>query len=234
MREHDAIAVIPARAGSKGLPQKNLRPFCGEPLVAHSIWAALGCRGIRRCLVSTEDSEIRNVALKYGAEVIDRPVALAEDMVRTQEVVRHVLDVLRAEGDDPGHVVLLQPTSPLRTAQHVEACLEAFFASRAASAISVTEIAHHPYKGFLIEDGWLRPLFDSDSLERQRQLLPKAYRQNGAIYVVPTQTFLRRNTFFIPPALAFVMPPEVSIDIDSELDFMLGETLKRGVPHGTG
>jgi CMP-N,N'-diacetyllegionaminic acid synthase len=219
------FGIIPARGGSRRLPRKNLLPLAGIPLIGHTILAAKACPGITDCIVSTEDAEIKRVSLAYGARVMDRPPHLATDDAQTNEVVAHVLEELRAQGEFPDYVVLLQPTSPLRRAAHLRDCLEAFFASQAACAISVSKEEHHPYKDFLIREGLLEPLFAGQNPEMVRQTLPEVYRQNGAIYLLPSELFLASRMFYNPPALAYIMDPEDSIDIDTEVDLLLAELI---------
>lgn len=211
------------------MPRKNLRLLNGKPLIAYSILAAKGCASISRCIVSTENPEIKKVSLQWGAEVIDRPLELASDLALSQDVVRHVLERLRNENDLPEFFALLQPTSPLRNAVHLQSCLDAFLKSDALCAISVTEADHHPYKLFSFERNVLSPLFDVESLDKPRQMLPKLYRQNGAIYIMRTELFLEKNSFFISPAMPFFMTREESVDIDTEFDLMIaGFFLERG------
>jgi N-acylneuraminate cytidylyltransferase/CMP-N,N'-diacetyllegionaminic acid synthase len=219
------VGIIPARGGSKRLPRKNLRPLAGIPLIGHTILAALECPGLTECIVSTEDAEIKRVSLAYGARVIDRPAHLATDEAQTHGVVAHVLEELQAEGALPDYLVLLQPTSPLRRADHIQACLEAFFASTAACAISVTREEHHPYKDFIVQDGFLEQFFAGQNPELVRQKLPEVYRQNGAIYLMSSELFLSKMVFYIPPALAFIMDQEDGIDVDTEVDFLLSELI---------
>jgi len=221
------VAIVPARGGSKGLPGKNIRPLAGKPLIAHSIIAALGCPLIQRCIVSTDDPEIKARSLEWGAEVIDRPAAFAADASPTQAAVRHVLTSL---DELPEYFVLLQPTSPLRNSRHLTACLEAFFASDAACTISVTETEHHPYKSHTLEGGRLRPLFGAENLHRPRQALPKVLRENGAIYAMKSALFLERDSFYAEPALAYEMPNEASVDIDTFQDFLRAESLLGEAP----
>jgi CMP-N,N'-diacetyllegionaminic acid synthase len=225
--------IIPARGGSQRLPRKNLLPLAGMPLIGHSIRAALECPGITDCIVSTEDDEIKGVALAYGARVSDRPAYLATDAAQTHGVVAHVLKELQAAGELPDYFVLLQPTSPLRRAAHIQACIEAFFASTAACAISVTREEHHPYKDFIVRDGFLHPLFEGQNPELVRQELPEVYRQNGAIYLLPSELFLSRMMFLIPPALAFIMSQEDGIDIDTEVDLLTAELIMTRRDKGT-
>jgi len=218
-------AIIPARGGSKGLKHKNIKIMAGKKLIEYSIEAALKCPKISRVIVSTEDSEIKQVSLKSGAEVFDRPLELASDTAQTHGVARHVLDKLKQENDCPKYFVLLQPTSPLRTSKHLTACIEDFVKSNAACAISVTEVEDHPYKDFLIENDMLKPLFNAKSFESRRQDLPKVFRPNGAIFLISSALFLEKNVFFVPPAMPFIMSNEESIDIDTEFDFFVAESL---------
>lgn len=225
MTHPEVIAIIPARGGSKGLPRKNVRLLAGKPLIAYSILAARECSWINRCIVSTEDPEIKRVSLEYGAEVIDRPTELATDLALSADVVRHVLETLSGTGHPPEYFVLLQPTSPLRTGHHIQQCLQAFLVSSAACIISVTETEHHPYKDFSLDHGLLSPLFGAEYLSQPRQRLPAVYRQNGAIYAMKSRTFLEHNGFFVEPALPFFMANKESIDIDSGSDLLAAELL---------
>ncbi len=220
-------AIIPARGGSKGLPRKNIRKIYGKPLIAYSIEATIECPGIRRCIVSTEDSEIKQVSLDYGAEVIDRPLELATDTAQTNAVVKHVLEKLLQENNFPEYFVMLQPTSPLRTAEHIQSCIDAFFNSNAACAISVTETKHHPHKNFIMQNGFLQPLFDAESVEKRRQDLPTIFRPNGAIFLMSSNLFLSKNVFFVQQALPYFMDWEASIDIDNEFDLLLAEFIAK-------
>jgi CMP-N-acetylneuraminic acid synthetase len=217
------IAIITARGGSKGLPGKNVALLAGKPLIVHSILAAQGCSLISRTVVTTDDAVIATVAREAGAQVVMRPEELANDTARSQDAVRHCLEVLAAEGCRPDFFVLLQPTSPLRTARHIQDCLSGFLASKAASGISVVEESHSPFKAFVECDGLLQPLFDRALLSAPRQSLTKVYRQNGAIYVVAAETFLQHDNFFVEPAWPYEMSAEDSVDIDSQLDLSLAE-----------
>lgn len=217
------FSIIPARGGSKSLPRKNVLQLGGKPLLAYTIEASLGCPLIQRTIVSTEDAEIKSIALSYGAEVIDRPYFLATDEAQTHDAVDHVLGVLREQGTVPDHIVLLQPTSPLRNSAHLHESVLAYSDSDAKSLVSVTECEHHPYKSVTKDNGHLRPLFDAKSMEMRRQDLPEAYRISGAIYILPTETFLKEKNFIVDPAMAFPMSAEVSIDVDTALDLALVE-----------
>jgi CMP-N,N'-diacetyllegionaminic acid synthase len=220
-----AAAIITARGGSKGLPRKHERLLAGKPLLAHTILAALECPRVSRCVVTTEDEGLKSLARKWGAEVIDRPAELARDESLSRDVVRHALETLQARGEMPEVFALLQPTSPLRGAGHIAACVELLETSGAASVLSVCESEHSPYQDFRLEDGRLTPLFDAARLDAPRQALPKTYRQNGAVYVLRSRAFLETGRFYLEPSAAHVMRADESVDIDVELDLLVAEQI---------
>lgn len=217
------IGIITARGGSKGLPRKNITELAGKPLIVHTIEAALRSRELDRCFVSTEDQEIKAVSLMAGAEVIDRPLKLAEDHTLSRDVVLHVLEKLASRGPLPEHFMLLQPTSPLRSSRHIDESIKAFLKKKAGSCVSVCLLRHSPYKSFKLVGQELLPITDWGDLEKPRQQLPHAYRANGAIYLTKCRDFLRDKTFFIKPVLPYVMGERESIDIDCLEDLVLCE-----------
>jgi CMP-N-acetylneuraminic acid synthetase len=223
-----AVGIIPARGGSKGLPRKNVRPMCGKPMIAYTIEAALASGRLARTLVTTEDREIGRVSEEYGAEVVDRPRELASDSASSLDVVRHAIDRLEGESCPPDVVVLLQPTSPLRTAADICAALDLSLGSRRAPVISVTEAVHSPCWSFVVRDGRLSPLMGEQYFGLRRQDLPRAYVPNGAIYVAETGDIKNGNGFLGPATMPYVMPGERSVDVDTELDFLLCELLMAG------
>jgi CMP-N,N'-diacetyllegionaminic acid synthase len=218
------IAVIPARGGSKGLPRKNVRLLGGKPLIAWSIEAALGARHIARTCVSTEDAEIADVARRAGAEVVMRPDRLAQDHVQNNDVVRHVLETVGV--DRYRHLALLQPTSPLRTAEHLDGTIEAYLRTGARTAMTVAPVEHHPGKSVVLAAGGLvEPFTTLEDMERRRQEMTPCFRQNGAVYLVGVNDFLTLNRFYLPPCVGYRMSGEESVDIDCELDLTLAELL---------
>ncbi len=217
------LGIIPARGGSKGLLRKNLRSLGGIPLIAHSIQAALQSRMIDMVVVSTEDPEIAAVAASFGATVIDRPANLATDTVQNNNVVRHAIEAM---GDQFSHVVLLQPTSPLRKACHIDECLGPLLSGHARSVMTVTPSEHHPGKAlFLDADNTVRPFTNASDMEARRQDLPVVYRQNGAVYALSIADFMSENQFILMPCQATTMPQDCSMDIDNEFDLLLAENL---------
>jgi CMP-N-acetylneuraminic acid synthetase len=216
------LAVIPARRGSKGLPLKNLRLLGGVPLIVHSIRSARAAALVNTVVVSTEDDEIAVVASAHGATVIKRPDVLASDTAQNNAVVRHVLE---SRGTADRILVLLQPTSPLRTAGQIDACVQPVLDGRALSAMTVTPVEHHPGKAVVIADGLIEPFTNDVDMEARRQTMREVYRQNGAVYAVGVDDFLREDRLYLRPCHAVIALPEDSIDIDTDIDLALAELM---------
>lgn len=220
-------AIVPARGGSRRLPRKNVLRLAGKPLVAHTIEAALQTPQVTAVFVSSEDAEVLRVASEHGAETLERPAALAGDEVPNAVVVRDALETLAAAGRVFDHVVLLQPTSPLRSARHLEACLTAYLASGAASAVSVCPAEHHPATMLTLRDGIAEPYEAADTLDTRREALPPVFRQNGAIYALAVERFLAEGRFVVAPSIPYIMSREESVDVDEPTDLLLAEALLR-------
>jgi CMP-N,N'-diacetyllegionaminic acid synthase len=223
------LALIPARGGSKGVPRKNVRAIGGKPLIAWTIEAAQQARSVSRIVVSTEDEEIAEVARAHGAEVpFMRPHALAQDTTPGMDVVFHALDLL-APCDD---VLLLQPTSPLRTAQDIDAIAELRSSTQAPAAVSVSAAPHPPQWMYRMErTAQLRPLLDEPAPVR-RQDAEEVYVLNGALYSARRAWLLAHRSFMSAQTLGYVMPAERSVDIDTPLDWRWVELLMKGHGHG--
>jgi CMP-N,N'-diacetyllegionaminic acid synthase len=221
------LAVIPARAGSRGVPGKNLRVVAGRPLIAWTIAAARNTPAIDRAIVSTDSSEIADVARAWGAEVpFLRPRELALDDTPGLDPVLHVLETLdRLEAYRPDFVMLLQPTSPLRTAADIESAI-GFARAGADSVVSVSPVAQHPAWMKRVADGYLDDWSATD-LQSTRQQLEPLFVLNGAIYLARTATLVARRSFYGERTRAYVMPPERSIDIDSPWDLHLADLALR-------
>jgi CMP-N-acetylneuraminic acid synthetase len=216
------IAVIPARRGSKGLPLKNLRALHGVPLIVHSIRAALAATLVDLVVVSTEDDEIAAVASEHGATVVKRPADLASDTAQNNGVVRHVIDSFPSQHR---HLVLLQPTSPLRSAAQIDACIEPLAGGAARSAMTITPVEHHPGKAVYLNGDLIEPFTNDADMEARRQEMREVYRQNGAVYAIGVEDFLAHDRFYLRPCHGVVVPAEDSIDIDSEIDLMLAQLI---------
>jgi N-acylneuraminate cytidylyltransferase len=221
------LAIIPARGGSKRLPRKNLREFAGRPLIAWTIEAGKRSRYLDRIMLSSEDEEIMRVARSLGCEVpFARPAEFATD---DAPGIAPVLDALARL---PGYawVVLLQPTSPLRSGEDIDACIDACVRLRAPACVSVAPVPKSPYWMYTLDTGRrLKPLI---AAEEPRDPQP-AFVLNGAVYVARTDWLLAKQTFVDEATVAHVMPPERSVDIDDETDFKFAQLLFRETSHGT-
>lgn len=221
------LALIPARGGSKGVWRKNLRIVGNKCLMDYTMLAARDSGLIDRVFVSSEDSEILRYATKFGVETVNRPINIATDEASATAVVEHFIDWLPQEmtRHDP-FVVYLQPTSPFRTAVHIDSALKKMTELHKATLVSVKELFPSPYKAFKIDDqGQMQSLFDERLSNCRRQDLPVTYIPNGAIYVFRISDFLERGGFPSNGSVPFVMSESDSVDIDTEEDLILAEKL---------
>ena len=225
------LALIPARGGSKRLPRKNVLPLAGKPLIAWSIEAARGAKAIDRVVVSTDDAGIADAAREHGAEVLDRPAALATDHAGTLDVILHALRTLDETFE---HVVVLQPTSPLRSAADIDNAIHLQLKRRADAVVSVCETDHPPeWCNTLPDDRSMAGFFRPGVRGTRSQDLPTSYRLNGAVYVYRVERLLaQENLEMDDNGYAYVMPRERSVDIDTAIDFDIAELFMRR--HGTG
>ncbi len=224
-----ALAVVPARGGSKGLPGKNLAEAGGRPLLAWTLEAAREARCVERVVVSTDCPRIAEAAGRMGAEVpFRRPSELARDETPGLPVLRHAVRWLEEHrGYAPEWVICLQPTSPLRIAADVEAAFEIAVARGADSVVSVTPARPHPFWAKRLDpDGRLAALDPSRGGSR-RQDLPEAWMPNGAVYVARRAFLLEAESFLDGRCYAHPMPPERSLDVDEPFDLELAEWLLR-------
>ena len=217
------LAVIPARGGSKGLPGKNIRDLAGKPLVAWTIEAAQASRCVDRLILSSNDDEIVQVARRWGCDVpFVRDEDLATDEATTVDVVLDSL--MRCPGYD--WVVVLQPTSPLRTSEDIDNCLLECLDQDASVGVSVCEATVSPYWMFSRDgQGQLQTLLPMPQGATRRQDLPRTYQLNGALYVAKCGWLQANPEFITPKTYAYVMPQQRSIDIDDEVDFRLAELM---------
>ncbi|MBE7940346.1 MULTISPECIES: acylneuraminate cytidylyltransferase family protein [Ramlibacter] len=222
------IATILARGGSKGLPGKNVRPFAGKPLIAHSIAQALACPGIDGVYVSTDDEEIARIAREHGATVpYRRPAELATDQAPKIPAIEHLVAHLEGQGEAIDFVVDLQPTSPLRTPADIEAALAQARAGDADLVTTVTEPSHNPYYT-LVEvqaDGCVA--LSKPNAAVRRQDVPAVWGLNGSVYVWRRAALARaaRDGFWTVRIQPCAMPRERSVDIDDLFDFEFAQWL---------
>ncbi|MGD2118520.1 MAG: acylneuraminate cytidylyltransferase family protein [Chromatiales bacterium] len=218
------LAVIPARGGSKGVPNKNLRDFAGSSLIELAVQAAQQSELINDFIVTTDSPDIADLARSRGADIpFLRESELSGDEVPVKAVTRATALWYEANrGVRPDIVLTLQPTSPLRTAEHLDTAIRMLAESDAEGLIGVTEAEHSPYKMRLIRDGLCSPLFP-DMVVDQRQDAPPAYRLNGIVYATRWQTLIDKRSLWGDRALPYVLPEDVSFNIDTELEFQFAE-----------
>jgi CMP-N,N'-diacetyllegionaminic acid synthase len=227
------LAIITARGGSKGVLRKNIRQVCDKPLIAYSIETALQIRNrLHRLIVSTDDVEIADISRQFGAEVpFLRPPELATDKTPTLPVLQHAVrfieeqDIVRMDW-----VLLLQPTSPLRSKGDIMACLELAQLGGCDSVISVVQTPTHPLFIKRIEEGQLLPFSDvlvEKEGTRRQDAQPPAYVRNGAIYLTRRDVLMEHNSIWGEFIRPYVMPPERSVNVDSEMDLRLLEVMLR-------
>ena len=226
------IAVIPARSGSKGLKDKNIKPLNGKPLMAYSIEAALESCLFDCVHVSTDSPEYAGTARRYGAEVpFLRSPELSSDTATTWDAMRYVLEEYRKLGKEFDTLAVLQPTSPLRTSQDIRAAYQILEEKQADSVVGVCEVEHSPlWSNTLPEDGCLKG-FIREEANGPRQKLSSYYRINGAVYIVSVPLLVKKGTLYGERGYACIISKEHSIDIDDELDFAMAEFLLGHILH---
>ena len=216
------LGIIPARGGSKGIPRKNLKHLETKPLIAWTIEQALKAVLLDDIIVTTEDEEIAKVATQWGARIpFMRPPELAQDTTPGIDVIMHALDYAK----DFQRIVVLQPTSPFRTSADIDGIIQYCNDRQAPSAVSVTPASKHPFWSYSLEDETLVPLINSDATKKTRQELPQAFNLNGALYLAEVEWLKQTKTLLHDTTLGYLMPPERSIDLDTELDWQWAEFL---------
>lgn len=223
------IAIIPARGGSKGIPNKNIIDLCGKPLIQYSIDSAKGSKYIDKVIVSTDSEKIAEVSRKSGADVpFLRPAGISNDVAKSSDVVIHGIDFLKENyGYEYDYVILLQPTSPLRTAKHIDDAIELCINSHSSSLVSVKEVSENPVIMRTIENNKLNEVLRFDGGNLRRQDLPKFYIFNGAIYITTVDFIKNKRVFVNEDTIPFVMEEEASIDIDNKLDLKIAEFIMK-------
>lgn len=210
------LAVIPARKGSKGLPSKNSKILHGKPLISWTIEAALKSRYIDEICISSDCEKIQSIAVNHGLEMKRlRPKNLSKDDTSSNDVILHELQYYT----DIDIICMLQPTSPLRSNEDVDCCIQKFINEDAQVMVSVKKDKHSPYWSFNIRQGFLKSLFPLNEINKRRQDIEETYSLNGAIYLAKTEYFLKNKSFLTPSTKPFLMNYEKSIDIDDLSDF---------------
>jgi CMP-N,N'-diacetyllegionaminic acid synthase len=223
------IVIIPARGGSKGIPKKNIVDLAGRPLIAWSIEAALNSKYTDEVIVSTDDQEIADISIKYGAKVpFFRPVEFAQDNSPATDPVNHFLEWSLKEYDQyPENIILIQPTSPLRTSADIDNAIVKFVTSNASSLISVCEPSQHPSDCILFSEktGLERIELSRDEKIPGRQGYKPVYFIDGAIYITSTKRYLDKGTMFDNDSQIIILPKSHCIDIDSDYELELARAI---------
>lgn len=216
------LGVIPARAGSKSIKDKNIRPLNGQPLMSWTIKAGLACKAIDKLIVSTDSQAYGDVAKKFGAEVLMRPAELATDDSPMISVLQHALKTY----PETETLALLDPTSPLRLVSDINDCLEKLKLPDTDSVVTVCEAEHNPYYVMAgVKDDYLQyPLVKPETAIHRRQDAPKVYRLNACVYAIK-KPILEAGKIFTDKTRVVEMPQIRSSHIDHEVDYLYAEFL---------
>ena len=226
MKSYKILAIIPARGGSKGIRRKNLQKLSGKPLIAHTIIAAKKTKSINKIIVSTDDKEIGKISKNNGAEVpFLRPKQISKDTSSIIEVIKHALKFLQEnQSYVPDIIILLQPTSPLRTSQLITKTINTLKKSKATSVITVSKITKHPYAAYWLKNDFLKPFEKNFTKYSRRQEFPDLFFPTGAVYAFWYDTLKKFNSLHGPKIKPIVVHDE-DIDIDNLRDLFFAEMM---------
>ena len=217
------VAIIPARGGSKGIPGKNILELAGLPLIAYSIIAAKHSKYIERVIVTTDDQEISQISKEYGAEVIQRPTKLADDIIMPDASVVHAIEYLiKQDNYRPDCIVFLQPTSPIRLYNDIDNAIDIFLEDQADTVFSAVNI--HPLFWKKRQSSFVPVNYDPQKRER-RQDYDSLLVENGSIYISNVSTYLEKKVRFGKKVKAYIMESYTLFEIDEPSDFKLLESI---------
>ncbi|MFV0237894.1 MAG: cytidylyltransferase domain-containing protein [Flavobacteriales bacterium] len=218
------LAIIPARGGSKRLPNKNIKLFKEKPLIAYTIEAALTVKEITRVLVSTDDEAIAKVAIQYGAECpFLRPSELATDEAQSIDVFRHAVEEIEKRNIRVDDIIILQPTSPLRTSKQIKEAINLFYDKKADSVVSYCQESHPiSWHKYISEEGKFEEIDKNEKSNHNSQTVRKTFFPNGAIYILKKK-MLEEKVYYSSESYAYIMEKQTSIDIDTIDDFHYAE-----------
>lgn len=218
------LAIIPARGGSKRIPNKNMKKLGRHPLLYYTIRAAKKVAQLKRIVVSTDSAIIASYASSLGATPLMRPPKFAQDSTPMRDLLLHVLEQIGDQSEQYHGVVVLQPTSPFRTHKHIRESLALFEDARADTVISVRHVDDHPYWLWKFKSIYLKPLYSVPFQLKERHELPPTVSENGAI-LITKRSFLQRKKLYGSRVAAYVMDHNSSIDIDTPDDWDYAEYL---------
>jgi CMP-N,N'-diacetyllegionaminic acid synthase len=221
------IAIIPARSGSKGVPDKNIKLLAAKPLMAYSIMAARLARNIDRVIVSTDSEKYADIAREYGAEVpFLRPNSISTDTSSDYQFIRHALDwLVENEGTQPEYLVHLRPTTPLREVCYIDLAVETIRKNRNATALrSVHEMAESAYKTFEMEGNYLKRVgvdsLDLDAANNPRQTFKKTYEANGYVDVIISEYVMKHGKIHGNRVFGYITPPVAEVDTEDDFNYL--------------
>lgn len=223
------LGIIPARGGSKRIPGKNKKDFCGKPLICHIIESAIGSKLLDRIVVNTDDEDILKIASNYKRiQPLKRPAELAKDHSPAIDYVHQTLDVLKGQGQTFDIIVILQPTSPLTLPEDIDNTIRLLENSNADSSVSVMKLDHaaHPVKMKVMEGNKLNPFLEEERGRMAEHELPTIYVRNCSVYVSTLET-IQAGKIIGDDCRGYVMPMERSVDINDPIDFDFAEFLYR-------
>ena len=225
----DTLFIIPARGGSKGLPGKNIKLLNGKPLIHYTIEAVQEVTDNRNICVSTDDEDILNVAKLTGIEIpFIRPSQLATDSASSIDVIIHALNFYKSLGRTIKKVMLLQPTSPLRTSEDIVAAYKLIVSKKVKAIVSVSPVDHNPlWINTLPDDLCMKDFLNTQTKGKRRQDLSEFYQLNGAIYLADVDYLIENRGFLGNYTYAYIMSKHRSVDIDDVMDFYYAETILR-------
>lgn len=223
------LGLIGARGGSKGIPRKNLTDLAGKPLISYTFDEALKSASLDRVVLSTDDHEIASLARESGVEVpFMRPEHLASDTAVMSDVIEHAIDWLNTNEDyNADAIVLLQPTSPLRKAIHIDEAVEIFQKQNADSVISLSDPLEHPWDMVYLKDDSVKFALDKYEDLTNRQDYQRFYYINGAVYITKTAMFREHKNFWGGRVVPYSMDTIESIDVDTDADLIIADCLLR-------
>ncbi len=226
MKSYKILAIIPARGGSKGIRKKNIQKLLGKPLISYTITAAKNTKSINKIIVSTDDNEIKKISENIGAEVpFLRPKQISKDTSSTIEVIKHALKFLEeTQSYKPDIIILLQPTSPLRTSQLITKTINTLKKSKATSVITVSKITKHPYASFWLKNDFLKPFKENSTKYSRRQDFPDLFFPTGAVYSFWYDTLKKFNSMYGPKIKPIIVDDD-NIDIDTLQDLFFTEMI---------
>lgn len=213
------IAIIPARSGSKGLPGKNTLNLAGKPLISWTIKASLKSKYITETVLSSDSDKILEIAQDYGSNTLKRPIEFAQDSSSSESVIEHAILSMKEKNQEFDYLVLLQPTSPLRDENDIDAAFDLLFEKDASALISVCEVDNKILKAFKqTKDGYMEAISDKRYPFMRRQDLPKTYMSNGAIYIIKVDEFMNNKKLLTDKTISFEMNKIKSLDVDTQED----------------